>query len=134
VSVPSASKEAWAKVAASMRPVFERHAKLQTSNGHKQLGTLGTGNHFIEVCLDEAQNVWVMLHSGSRGFGNRIGSYFIELAKSEMRRTFVNLPDKDLAYLAEGSKHFDDYMLAVGCAQEYALDNRKLMMHATTRA
>ena len=74
------------------------------------LGTLGTGNHFIEVCLDEDERVWVMLHCGSRGVGNRIGSYFIELAKQDMRRWFINLPDEDLAYLPEGTEHFDDYV------------------------
>jgi tRNA-splicing ligase RtcB (3'-phosphate/5'-hydroxy nucleic acid ligase) len=74
---------------------------------------VGTGNHFIEICLDEADAVWVMLHSGSRGVGGRIGSYFIELAKEDRRTWFVNLPDKDLAYLPEGTEHFDDYVQAV---------------------
>jgi tRNA-splicing ligase RtcB len=97
-------------------------------------GTLGSGNHFIEVCLDEADRVWVMLHSGSRGIGNAIGSRFIELAKGEMRRWFINLPDQDLAYLPEGSQHFDDYVEAVGWAQDYARANRELMMRATVAA
>ena len=92
------------------------------------LGTLGTGNHFIEVCLDENQNVWIMLHSGSRGVGNRIGSYFIELAKEDMRRLQKDLPDKDLAYFTEGTKYFDDYVEAVGWAQEFARENRQIMM------
>jgi tRNA-splicing ligase RtcB len=99
-----------------------------------QLGTLGTGNHFIELCLDEAGSVWVMLHSGSRGAGNRIGSYFIERAKAEMRRWFVNLPDADLAYLPQGSELFDDYLGAVTWAQRYAAANRELMMQATIEA
>ena len=94
--------------------------------------TLGTGNHFIEVCLDEAGSVWLMLHSGSRGVGNRIGTYFIELAKEDMRRHFINLPDADLAYLPEGTEHFDDYVEAVGWAQEYAMTNRRLMMDASS--
>lgn len=98
------------------------------------LGTLGTGNHFIEVCLDEVGAVWLMLHSGSRGVGNRIGSYFIEKAKGEMRRWFVNLPDEDLAYLPEGSTLFDDYVAAVGWAQDYAAANRALMMRAVVEA
>jgi tRNA-splicing ligase RtcB len=92
------------------------------------------GREFIEVCLDEAGAVWVMLHSGSRGVGNRIGSYFIERAKAEMRRWFVNLPDEDLAYLPEGSELFRDYLHAVEWAQSYARVNRELMMHATLGA
>lgn len=97
-------------------------------------GTLGTGNHFIEVCFDEMDRVWVMLHSGSRGIGNAIGSRFIELAKQEMRRWFINLPDADLAYLPQGSQHFDDYVEAVGWAQDYARANRELMMRAAVAA
>lgn len=97
-------------------------------SGH--LGTLGTGNHFIELCLDEDDRLWAMLHSGSRGPGNRIGNYFIELAKGEMRRWFVNLPDEDLAYLPAGSAHFDAYVRAVEWAQDYARVNRELMMQA----
>ena len=100
--------------------------------GH--FGTLGTGNHFIEVCLDKADHVWVMLHSGSRGVGNRIGTYFIELAKQDMRKWFVNLPDQDLAYLPQGTDHFDDYIEAVEWAQTYAVQNRRLMMALTLGA
>ncbi len=100
----------------------------------QHLGTLGTGNHFIELCLDEDDQVWVMLHSGSRGVGNRIGSYFIELAKEDMRRWFINLPDQDLAYLPEGTEHFDDYVHAVHWAQDYARTNRELMMDAVLEA
>lgn len=104
--------------------------KARSNFGVRQLGTLGTGNHFIELCLDEDQAVWVMLHSGSRGFGNRIGSYYIEKAKEDMRRWFINLPDQDLAYLPEGSTLFDEYVQAVQAAQDYALANRSLMMDA----
>lgn len=93
-----------------------------------QLGTLGTGNHFIEVCLDEQQSVWAMLHSGSRGVGARIGQHFINLAKADMRRFFINLPDEDLAYLPEGTDHFRDYCRAVAWAQNYASISRALMM------
>ena len=93
-----------------------------------QRGTLGGGNHFIELCLDEEDEVWVMLHSGSRGIGNMIGMYFIELAREDMRRHFINLPDKDLAYLVEETENFDDYMRAVGWAQKYALENRQEML------
>lgn len=112
----------------------DRHRKLEKSNNVNHLGTLGTGNHFIEVCLDESQNVWVMLHSGSRGVGGRIGSYFIELAKEDMRKWFINLPDADLAYIPEGTEHFDDYLEAVEWAQDFALTNRRLMLEATVCA
>jgi tRNA-splicing ligase RtcB len=90
-----------------------------------QLGTLGGGNHFIEVCLDEASQVWVMLHSGSRGIGNAIGTYFIELARRDAEHLELRLPDRDLAYFQEGAEHFDDYVEAVGWAQDYAAGNRR---------
>ncbi len=104
------------------------------TNVTNHLGTLGTGNHFIEVCLDESDNVWVMLHSGSRGIGNRIGSYFIAKAKKDMEKYFITLPDKDLAYLPEGSEHFNGYINAVQWAQDFARVNRELMMNATVKA
>lgn len=104
------------------------------NRAHLHLGTLGTGNHFIEVCLDERERVWVMLHSGSRGIGNAIGRHFIEKAKADMRRWFVNLPDADLAYIPEGSENFAPYMRAVSWAQGFAYANRDLMMAATLRA
>lgn len=93
-----------------------------------QLGTLGGGNHFIELCLDESQQVWVMLHSGSRGIGNVMGRYFIDAARKDMRRHQLNLPDADLAYFSEGSEWFDDYVEAVDWAQDYAMLNRREMM------
>jgi tRNA-splicing ligase RtcB (3'-phosphate/5'-hydroxy nucleic acid ligase) len=95
-----------------------------------QLGTLGGGNHFIELCLDESQQVWVMLHSGSRGIGNAMGRYFIEKAKKDMGRLVHALPDKDLAYLREGTAMFDDYVEALNWAQDYARLNRELMLRA----
>ena len=94
----------------------------------RQLGTLGGGNHFIEICLDETDAVWVMLHSGSRGIGNCIGRYFIELARKDMSREYGHLPDKDLSYLVEGTQHFADYIEAVSWAQDYAMLNRGEMM------
>ena len=100
----------------------------------KQLGTLGGGNHFIELCIDENQDVWVMLHSGSRGLGNVIGTYFIELAKKEVQHRFGHVPDKDLSYFAEGSQSFNDYVEAVEWAQEYAFENRKEMMRLILEA
>ena len=89
------------------------------------MGTLGGGNHFIEVCLDEADQVWVMLHSGSRGIGNAIADHFIKLARKDMERWMIQLPDRDLAYFPEGTEHFADYIEAVHWAQEYALQNRQ---------
>ena len=99
-----------------------------------QMGTLGGGNHFIEICLDEADAVWIMLHSGSRGLGNALASYFIELAREEMQQHMIHLPDQDLAYFSEGSRYFDDYMVAVGLAQDYASQNRACMMQLVLRA
>jgi len=100
----------------------------------RQIGTLGGGNHFIELCLDENDNVWIMLHSGSRGIGNAIGQYFIALAKKDMGQHLVNLPDKDLAYFTEGANYFDDYVGAVEWAQDYAMANRREMMHFIVEA
>jgi len=113
--------------------IVSKHPKIGQAAGRAayHAGTLGTGNHFIEICLDESQRVWVMLHSGSRGIGNRIGSHFIQLAKEDMRRWFINLPDADLAYIPEGSQLFNDYRGAVEWAQQYAKLNRELMMNAT---
>jgi tRNA-splicing ligase RtcB (3'-phosphate/5'-hydroxy nucleic acid ligase) len=99
-----------------------------------QLGSLGGGNHFIELCLDQAQRVWVMLHSGSRGIGNVLGRYFIAAARKDMQRHQVNLPDRDLAYFSEGSALFDDYVEAVQWAQDYALLNRREMMRLVLQA
>jgi tRNA-splicing ligase RtcB len=125
--------EAAKPFAPGLAALLGRHPGLLKSFGHnshwvKQMGTLGGGNHFIEVCLDEAGAVWVMLHSGSRGIGNAIGHYFIELARREMERWMVQLPDRDLAYLPEGSVHFDDYVAAFSWAQAYARANRDQMM------
>ena len=100
----------------------------------QQLGTLGSGNHFIEICIDENQDVWVMLHSGSRGIGNMIGSYYIEKAKRQMEKFFIRLPDSDLAYFPEDTEDFNDYMEAVQWEQDYALENRKVMMEVVLDA
>ena len=124
----------WAELEPEFRILVAKYPKLEKTNNRVHLGTLGTGNHFIEVCLDEADAVWFMLHSGSRGVGNAIGSLFIELAKQDMRRFFINLPDADLAYLPEGTEHFDDYVRAVHWAQEYARRNRALMMKHVVEA
>jgi tRNA-splicing ligase RtcB len=123
-------------LAARLKGITDKHPKLAkpAQRAPKHLGTLGTGNHFIELCLDEENAVWVMLHSGSRGIGNAIGSYFIERAKEDMKRWFINLPDQDLAYLPEGSQTFDDYVEAVEWAQNFAMQNRALMLAAAMRA
>jgi tRNA-splicing ligase RtcB len=131
---PAAHLEAWAALETGYRRIVDGHQSSGHGQRVNQLGTLGTGNHFIELCLDEADHVWVMLHSGSRGVGNRIGSYFIERAKADMRRWFINLPDDDLAYLPEGSSLFDDYVHAVSWAQDYARTNRELMMTSVIAA
>jgi tRNA-splicing ligase RtcB len=132
--VPATHADAWAALDAGYKLITERHQSAGHAMRVHQLGTLGTGNHFIEVCLDEAGAVWVMLHSGSRGIGNKIGTYFIERAKADMRRWFINLPDEDLAYLPEGSDLFKDYVTAVEWAQDYARKNRELMMQNTINA
>jgi tRNA-splicing ligase RtcB (3'-phosphate/5'-hydroxy nucleic acid ligase) len=127
--IPERNLNAWGeKLKTRYDAILEKHSKLDRGNDSNHLGTLGTGNHFIEVCLDESEMVWFMLHSGSRGVGNRMGSYFIELAKKDMGRLVGNLPDKDLAYLEDGTKHFDDYVEAVEWAQDFARTNRDLMM------
>ena len=128
---PSAAATArWAMLEDGYKAVVDKHPKAAHPRGLGHLGTLGTGNHFIELCLDEDGRLWVMLHSGSRGLGNRFGTYFIERAKHEMRRWFINLPDADLAYFPEGSEGFNDYIRAVSWAQKYALANREAMMEA----
>lgn len=116
------------------RQLFIKHPQLETRQWHRQLGTLGSGNHFIELCLDEQGAVWIMLHSGSRGIGNTIGRYFIERAKRHMEQYFITLPDRDLAYLPDGTEDFDDYIQALGWAQDYARENRAVMMTAVIAA
>jgi len=126
--VPADVDRAWAQLEPEFRELVQDHPKLEKTNQRHHLGTLGGGNHFIEVCLDEQGFVWFMLHSGSRGVGNAIGTMFIELAKQDAMRQDVHLPDRDLAYFEEGSRHFGDYVRAVGWAQNFARLNRELMM------
>jgi len=125
---PQAVDTAWLALKDEFDVICQKTPKLKNTNNYKHLGTLGTGNHFIEICLDEQGFVWFMLHSGSRGVGNAIGSHFIELAQQDMRAHIANLPDKDLAYLQEGTQHYDDYVEAVGWAQKFARMNREVMM------
>ena len=115
-------------------PAIGKMKKNLERSWPRQIGTLGGGNHFIEICLDEHQEVWIMLHSGSRGIGNCIGQYFISLAKKDMARHLGQLPDTDLAYFSEGSEHFADYVEAVHWAQDYAMTNRREMMHLIMQA
>jgi tRNA-splicing ligase RtcB len=131
---PGFVDEAWSQLHQRFNRIVDKYPRLKNTNNRVHLGTLGTGNHFIEICLDEDNAVWFMLHSGSRGVGNAIGSFFIELAREDMRQWMVNLPDKDLAYFPEGTQHFDDYVEAVEWAQDFARMNREVMMKNVVRA
>jgi tRNA-splicing ligase RtcB len=125
---PANVDEHWAALLPGFKRIIEKYPHLEKTNNYHHLGTLGTGNHFIEVCLDETDQVWFMLHSGSRGVGNAIGTHFIQLAQKEMEQHAIHLPHRDLAYLQEGSRYFDDYVEAVGWAQDFARRNRAAML------
>ena len=128
---PPRASAAWADLSEEFKRITEDQPKVAVSiRTVHHLGTLGTGNHFIELCIDEAQAVWVMLHSGSRGIGNRIGTHYVDLARRDMERFFINLPDKDLGYFPTGTEHYAQYMRAVSWAQKFARTNRELMMQA----
>lgn len=131
---PKAVTARWASLAQRHARIVAKRPAISTKSPQAQLGTLGGGNHFIELCLDTTGAVWVMLHSGSRGAGNRIGQVYIELAREDMRRHSINLPDRDLAYLVEGTEHFDDYVEAMSWAQDYAAENRRAMMDSVLAA
>ena len=131
---PENALAAWKELAPGFERIAAKRPKVKDANHVVHLGTLGTGNHFVEVCLDEAERIWFLLHSGSRGVGNKIGNVFIELAKEDLRSELGDLPDEDLAYFREGSKHFDDYVEAVDWAQRFAATNRDLMMRAIVAA
>ena len=123
-----------AKLTAILEKQDDKLLNRAAAGAVHQLGTLGTGNHFVEVCLDEAGNVWVMLHSGSRGLGNRMGMHFIEKARKLAKKWFINLPDQDLAYFPEETPEFDNYTEAVSWAQQFALVNREIMMENALNA
>lgn len=125
---PERVDQAWSTLAQDFDALCEKYPRLSKTNNRTHLGTLGSGNHFIEVCLDEAGAVWFMLHSGSRGVGNAIGNMFIELARQDAEQHQRNLPDKDLAYFEEGAQYFGDYVRAVSWAQDFAMRNRQVMM------
>jgi tRNA-splicing ligase RtcB len=133
-NVPGSVDTAWAQLEPEFAELCRHYPKLEKTNHRSHLGTLGSGNHFIEVCLDEDGFVWFMLHSGSRGVGNAIGTMFIELARQDAIRHEAKLPDRDLAYFEEGSRHFADYVRAVGWAQSYAALNREVMMRRVIEA
>jgi len=127
------------EVEPGLKEILDRHPgitskSLRRDSWARQIGTLGGGNHFIEICLDEEDRVWIMLHSGSRGIGNKIGQYFIGKAKEVIAKADVHLPDQDLAYLTEGSGLFADYWQALNWAQEYAARNRQEMLDIVIEA
>lgn len=132
--IPDRTADAWLGLKDGFDHLVDKYPRFKNTNNINQLGTLGTGNHFVEVCLDEEDHVWFMLHSGSRGVGNAIGRTFIEMAKEDMRKWMINLPDMDLAYFPEGTDHFDDYVFAVEWAQQFAFRNRQVMMANTVEA
>lgn len=99
-----------------------------SKNWRQQLGSLGGGNHFIELCLDEEDYVWMFLHSGSRGVGNKIAQKHIKAAQALMKKFWIELPDPDLAYLPEGTPQFDAYLRDLAWAQRFAWLNREEMM------
>lgn len=125
---PDLVDQKWATLVNEFNALCQLHPRLEKTNNRKHLGTLGSGNHFVEVCLDEVGFVWFMLHSGSRGVGNAIGNHFIELAKKDAELHQRNLPDKDLAYFEEGAQYFGDYVRGVSWAQKFAMSNREVMM------
>jgi tRNA-splicing ligase RtcB len=132
--LPKHVTAAWDALSGRYESLSKRHRRIGRGNSVNHLGTLGTGNHFIEVCLDEADHVWFLLHSGSRGVGNRIGTYFIEQARESLAKRGTTLPDRDLAWFDEGSPLFRDYVEAVSWAQDFALENRRLMMQSVVDA
>ena len=132
--LPAPVAAAWARLEPTYKEIVRKNQGASHARNVHHLGTLGTGNHFIEVCRDEEERVWIVLHSGSRGVGNRIGTYFIERARDAIGAQWATLPDKDLAWLAQGSKLFDAYVEAVGWAQDFARTNRRLMMDAILAA
>lgn len=102
----------------------------QVATARSQYGSLGSGNHFVEVCLDERDRVWIVLHSGSRGIGNQLAVKHIKVATGLMKDYFISLPDPDLAYLVQGTPQFNDYIADLLWAQAYAAANREAMLTA----
>jgi tRNA-splicing ligase RtcB len=133
-NTPAVADAAWAQLVTEFEALCVDYPRLKNTNNHRHMGTLGGGNHFVEICLDEQGGVWIMLHSGSRGVGNAIGTHFIELAKKDAELHQRNLPDQDLAYFEEDAQYFGDYVRGVGWAQKFARLNREVMMQAVIGA
>ena len=106
----------------------------QTATAAAQFGTLGSGNHFVEVCLDEADRVWLVLHSGSRGIGNQLAQRAVTEAKGLMQKWFIELPDPNLAYLVQDTPEFTQYVADMHWAQRYAYGSRQAMMTQAERS
>ena len=133
-AIPEAAGAAWNRqFSEKYESLCEKHSGAKSKNAERHLGTLGTGNHFIELTTDEAGLVWIVIHSGSRGLGNRIGTYFTRLAKESCVKWFVELPNPDLAYFPSGTDEFNDYLKALFLAQSYAWENRLLMLAAVKK-
>ena len=136
--MPLKAQQVWNTISRKMDWEYlkEKYPAMLTGkvNTFRHLGTLGSGNHFIELCLDENDDIWVMLHSGSRGIGGRIGYSFIKMAKEDMKLWFCNVPDIDLSYFPRGTEHYKDYLMAVNWAQEYARMNREMIMDQVINA
>lgn len=126
----SSDDQRWSKLPALPDSASEWSQKDRRKTS-SQFGTLGSGNHFVEVCLDERDVVWLVLHSGSRGIGNTLAQQHIENAKGLMKQYFIELEDPDLAYLVEGTTPFDAYISDMMWAQRYAMANREAMMDAS---
>lgn len=132
--MPPEIEIAWEELKGRYRKIVEKHGRVSHKNPEAQLGTLGSGNHFIEVCFDEENKVWFMLHSGSRGPGLNMADYFIRRAKDTMKKYGIQLPSSELAFLPEGTEDFDDYIEAVEWCQRFAAVNREQMMDAMAKA
>jgi tRNA-splicing ligase RtcB len=132
--VPASVATAWESLASGFRWIQETYPKVDNHKAPKQLGTMGGGNHFCELAVDDSGYVWIMLHSGSRGIGNRIGTFFIERARTELSRRGIAIEDRDLSWFEEGTASFDDYVRAVNWAQSYARLNRDLMVSRALHA
>lgn len=132
--IPNQVNKTWDVLKSEFEEIKSKYKHLDKTNNVNHLGTLGGGNHFIEICIDQDNQVWIMIHSGSRGVGNAIGNTFIELAKKDAYLNNKNLPDKDLAYLEEGSSYFGDYIQSVNWAQNFAKLNRQIMLNFVIEA
>jgi tRNA-splicing ligase RtcB len=131
---PDFVREAWGELETDYRKIVDQNGRVSHPRVVHQLASMGSGNHFLEICLDKEGCVWIMLHSGSRGIGNSIGTYFGDLAKKDMERYFIDLPDMNLAFIPDGAPHFKPYIEAMEWAQKYAKVNRDLMMASSIRA